>query len=716
MQVRPRTLGGLVPAAWVAVVAVVSAVGGAVASRISLSDLRTPLGEGDYTFYYALTRSTIEHGFLTGEPGLGSPIGQDLAYFPLFDQAHLLLIRLLGLGSDDPVLVLNVFVLLGFSLTGVSALALLAGLGVRAPLAAVLAVSFATLPWHVLRSPQVFLASYWSVPLALLLVLALLDREVERRVVAWCGGRRGVAVAGGVVAAVLVATAGIYYAVMAAGLAAVALLLRLPVRGETWRPAHTWSAVLVGGAAAQLLFSRVGLWLSPPLFGGFERLPVESQVFAGQLGSVFLPWTGTVAPRLDEVRREWETSVFAASSGPSFEGLASHGLVAVAGAWLLVTVAVVRLVRRRDAPAVPALLAALFIVVLLVWTSSGVGSIIAHAISPELRSWGRYSIFVGALATAGVGVVLDGWLRRRGAVTSVVVVLVLGAVVVADQWLPAPPAVAAPESTAASAQDSRAAVAALDERYGPDCPAFQYPAVRFPEEGARGAVVDYEYLEPYVVGGLESSYGGVKGTRAGEWATALGTDPGRVVAAAAATGFCSLEVLDLAVPPDDPVVSALPELLGPPVAEDPFSQRRYFDLLEVRAELDDSLGADGVAEVAEEVLHPVVAEPLLPATGRPPAARWTTRLHNTAPTAQQVEVSVPVPAEDAGVELRGGDAPVRRTVQTDRAFLSTRLEVPAGGSVELKLVAEGDVSPGAIVVTRTDTDAWDDAARVVAGG
>ena len=186
----------------------------------------------DTKFYLLLIKGILAHGWFLTNHNLGAPFGQQLYDYPQgADNLNLFTVKLIGLISPHPGVVINVFLFVTFVLDGAAACLVMRRLGVSPLVSIVCAVLFALLPYHFFRSDShLFLSSYWSLPLTAYLFIAVLDDRplFTRRP---SGGRirrlltpTSVAT---VVMCVVIASTGLYYAVFGLVMIGVALLLKL---------------------------------------------------------------------------------------------------------------------------------------------------------------------------------------------------------------------------------------------------------------------------------------------------------------------------------------------------------------------------------------------------------------------------------------------------------------------------------------------------------
>ena len=131
----------------------------------------------DTKFYLLLIKGILAHGWFLTNHNLGAPFGQQLYDYPQgADNLNLFTVKLIGLVSPHPGVVINVFLFVTFVLDGAAACLVLRRLGVSPLVSIVCAVLFALLPYHFFRSDShLFLSSYWSLPLTAYLFIAVLD-------------------------------------------------------------------------------------------------------------------------------------------------------------------------------------------------------------------------------------------------------------------------------------------------------------------------------------------------------------------------------------------------------------------------------------------------------------------------------------------------------------------------------------------------------------
>ena len=204
------------------------------------------------------------------------------------------------------------------------------------------------------------------------------------------------------------------------------------------------------------------------------------------------------------------------------------------------------------------------------------------------------------------------------------------------------------------------------------------------------------------------SYGGVKGSLAGDWPGLLDdSSPDHLAEQLAAAGFCALEVIDDVVltAGQKRVAAALPRVLGGPVTRDAVNHRTYYDLRGTLQALRARTGDAGVAAVRAGALQPVRAD-LDPGTsqlrGRPgaelfetTAARTSLRVANPAPGPRHVNVTFQVRSA-VQTTVRVGEQVLQVGSGAERVSLT--LDLAAGDAMQVPISTD---SPGQVLAGRT---------------
>ena len=583
---------------WVVATVLVAFLVGAWSLRLWEWTPTDPFALGwDHTQILSTLRDIHDHGWYWHNPDLGYPFGQDASFFPELNVLHVLVVKAIDLVVPGVYTAGGLYFVLSFPLTGLTGYLLARSQGLGRPAGFVLGVLLANAPGHAERFGHLYLAQYWVVPVALWLVLevargrALLSPR-SGTVPWWRGARTLLTVA----AVVVVGGSGVYYVAFTLVLLAVAALGRrvAGVPADLLRGLGVMAGIVLV-IAVPLAAARVGMRSS--LVTGRTpagRNPAESELFAGKLMDLLLPWPDHRLPAL-----HYLTFAYRSATRATVE-TSALGVVGVAGMTGLAVVGLLALLAGRRPDPEHARWSGLMLVAFLFFTVGGLGSFVAVFATPQVRTWSRLSLYILTLALLAVGAWLTRLERRRGVLTAGVVAGVLVLVGSLDQTNPA----VGPDHRAVAREMAglRAYTTALQARVGAGCGVFQVPVLPYPETLGPYGMEGYDQLKPYLASDdLHFSAAPMRGTAAATWQSAV--DPSDLAALAVdlrSAGFCALEVDTQGFAPGQDPTQRLTAAWGEPVARTADGTFVSWDLRTVGA-----AGA-GDARRRAEVLTPVL--------------------------------------------------------------------------------------------------------------
>jgi hypothetical protein len=607
--------------------------------RLGEADLSLPwsyAGGGDTKFYLLLIKGILDHGWFQHNPSLGAPFGLQLYDFPQgADNLNMLMVKALGLFSSNPAWVLNVFFLLTFPLTAVSAYLALRALGASTGAAVVCATIFALLPYHFYRAEsQVLLSAYYSVPLGALLFLrlwqepGLLARSGSSEEAApgarasrWISRRTLVTLA----MCVVIGSAGLYYAVFA---------LVLLVGGSVVAAfARRGRRMVISGALCSLaIVTMLAINLAPSLSyqsahgknTAIARTPLQSDQFGLRLGNLLLPVQQDRLPFLSDVNQRYTEATSTGYCEQCFENLGTVGSIGFLSLCLL---ALVSIVGVAGAFAVRAVYRAAALGVALsfaVATIGSVSSLLAFFVTSDIRGWNRMSLFIAFFSLLTVALLLDAGARRLAARSPgaggrvlasglLAGVLVLGAVDETSSYF-----VPNYEKDAREWRSDATFVRQIETRMPQGAAIFELPYVPFPEGygsiSTNVSVPNTTFDTTYELGrgyihseGLRWSYGAIKG-RAADWQGQLAAKPLYLsLAAAAEDGFQGLWVdpHGYAVKVRKRLAPLFEKLLGVVPLVSPAHDLLFFDLRPFASGLERRHTAAQLAALRFATLYPL---------------------------------------------------------------------------------------------------------------
>jgi hypothetical protein len=520
--------------------AAVLALGAAVVFlKLWEADLGIPFDySGDTVLNLTLVKTVMEHAWYLHNPDLGAPHGQDLYDYPVAssDTLNLIFFRLGGLVADNAASVMNVFYVLTFPLTAVTAFIVLRRLPVSRGIALVCALLYTLLPYHFLRGEvHLFLAAYYAVPIGAYLMIAVFrgDRLFGR----W----RPTLVTAALCAVVAAASGSFYYSAFTVLLVAFAALLRFVAQRER-------ETLVAGGGIVALILAVSLIQLAPTIVYRIDhgtndqvakRYWFESEVYGLKLTNLLLPVDHHRIGALARRKAEYGQQI------PQTEGQgATLGVVASAGFLWLIGVALAACVGvgRRYSLGLHGGLAALTVVSVLFATTGGFSTLLG-VVWPQIRSWNRISIFIAFFSLAAVALLLEtlrGALDRRRlpALVFPAVLTAVLAVGVFDQTTPA--YIPAYDALRSAYRNDQQLVASLEDQLPAGASVVELPYEPFPEP-ALGGRAPYDPAKPYLHShDLRWSWGAMRG-RPEDWAATIAGKPAaQVVPAARRAGFSGI--------------------------------------------------------------------------------------------------------------------------------------------------------------------------------
>jgi phosphoglycerol transferase len=533
--------------------------------KLDGADLKVPLIYGvDALLVETLAKGMIEKGWYWENDAIGAPGGFQMFDFPLADNLHLAVMKLIALAIPDGAAVCNIYYLLTFPLITLSCLCVFRAFQIAYGPAILGSLLFSFLPYHFQRSEaHLFLSGYYLVPPMVMVIL-----WVSRGQVFWHAPRCGVVsrprhngvaeeeqqrprfellsrralVSVGI--CLLVSSAGIYYAFFACYLLLVAGMASCITQRkiQPLAPALVLIAILFVGVYANL-YPSYAFWRT---HGKNPTVAVrafqESEVYALKIAQLFLPVSGHRLGYLKDLESRYQQQTSLLNTNDYL------GVVGCCGFLLLLA----RLPRRRSRSAKPSLLDDLLVLTMaaiLLATIGGFSSMFSLLVNTSLRCYYRMTIYVAFCALFAVVFRLDRlarryvrtWQARIPGYAFLAGLLVLG---ILDQT--AGFCYFDYASTKVEYLQDRAFVRALEQTLPPGALVFQLPYKPFPETGFAGThhLYDYELFRAYLHSkSLRWSYGAMRNREVDRWQGAVVQKPlPQLVETLALAGFSGIYI------------------------------------------------------------------------------------------------------------------------------------------------------------------------------
>lgn len=479
---------------------------------------------GDALSHGLLIKSIVDTGWYLELSRVGAPFSASFLSYPIDEGFHLVLLKVLAFVSGSYAATFNLFYIGSFATIAIASYVVLRMFGVATSLSVAGAVIYAIIPYHFLRLSHLFLASYVTVPIAVGLAYYAWLRGTGIQP-PWQGWRRVLLFVG----AVIVGSAGVYYAAFAClllGVSAVnATFARKSIRGPL--PGLGW-IVFIGVV--------VLLNVSPHLMHSFSkgavasatitRSPGESELYSLRPSLLVLPTPAHRSATLAAIGDRYSQTMVLVNENRS----AALGILGSVGLLVLLAVAWRRLASKDiGLSEIDTWFATQTIVVIAVGTFGGLGALFAFMVSPALRGYNRISVVISFLATAMLLLWAQRWLHRRFQGRACVVAMSVVAVemILFASWDQTSEASRVNHVQIDSAWQSDARfVRTVEAAVEPESNILIWPYLRFPEQ-APSHEEGYNGLLRLPLHAQHSrwSYGAMVGSEADRWLSALANMP-----------------------------------------------------------------------------------------------------------------------------------------------------------------------------------------------
>ena len=537
-----------------------------------------PLGvpstyDGDGLYYAALIKGTLENGWFLDNPDLGAPFGLDMRPFPMVDNTHFFMLKLIGYVAGDFASTMTIFYLFSFFAVAVVAYAAMRWMGIGRMLSACGAFLYSLQSYHFIRGSHLMLASYFVVPVLVGFAFSLYGRA------AWLGQRWWGTLC--LFALLFVAAGcGVYYDVFCCLLIGFASI-SAAIEKLSWRP------LVLGLVAGLAMLVGIATNLAPSLIESrhhvsdikiVDRHPREAELFGLRLTQLALPWVG---------HRNSSMHGIAASYGEEFSNVnenstASIGMLALSG--FLGSIAALLLGSLWSGLRPLVRMGAMNVLAFAYATIGGIGAWLAWEITPEIRALNRISIVIAFVSLCALVWILQSLCDRleKSAVRTAAMTIGVGFIALVGFWdqVPAAHASAAHRNQSSYLNDA-ASGEAIMRALQPGSAVYQLPYVPYPEGPAYFREDGYGLLRRYLhTHDIRWSFAAMKGREGDQWIRAIERLPlENRLSKLRASGFSAVMVERKAF--DDngrQLESQLSATLGPPTMVCPDQSCALYDL------------------------------------------------------------------------------------------------------------------------------------------
>jgi phosphoglycerol transferase len=448
---------------------------------------------GDNIWSLVTIKNIRSNGWFNNNLQLGYPDYQNLSLVPSLDWFHLILIKILTIFIEDNFITFTIFILIINTLTGISMY-----VASRYYLNAFYSVAFTSTivlsPWRFERYlDHSFLSNLTPLACSLILGNLLVNNSTKRKTILYYYLYP-------ILLIVIISLSGMYWIF----LSTITLLIfffantiKLNIRIFTLIATFV---VSIGVSYGLNFFSY-----DQNVFQNFKRSTVESEIYGGKLQSLFLPSSNSGIDFFNLARQKLNSSV-----SSSFEGNANLTIIGVLGSYLIILIIIVNLQNYEYYKKFyqVRILVIIWFTVLLIFVSSGFGTLFAYYISPQIRATGRFSVYLMIISSLIFLYFLQNVKRKwlKYVFSPIVIVLTLFDLNSGNYRINTI------ENTLFE-KEIQSFVNKIENESEEKCIIYQLPFSRFPENPQIHNLKDYELFWPYLFSeNLVYSYGAVKGT------------------------------------------------------------------------------------------------------------------------------------------------------------------------------------------------------------
>ncbi|MDD1727763.1 MAG: hypothetical protein LUQ50_01680 [Methanospirillum sp.] len=509
--------------------------------------------DGDGLEYNLLTKTMIENGWWLENPMTGAPGTLELYDYPIGSNLDLLIMKFISLFSGNYAVVMNVYYILGFFLTGLCSLYVFRALRIAYPIAVFGSLLFSFLYYHFFRISHYNLTAYYMIPLMILVILWVCQGESL-----FCRntGKRGLfsgltLTHKGLIAIffLLITSTHPYYGFFGLLLLAVATL---------WSYSRTYHVsdflngaiacvVLMAGIVLNKLPSLVYGLLHGPSFVMSYRYAFESETWGMKLIQLLLPAQGHRIPFLADIAQQYTQyrPLVNENVSASLGIIGSIGLVITLG-WIFIRG--FPLIQAKLAERAPLVdhLSLLTFASILIGTIGGISAIIAQ-VFPDIHSYNRISLFIAFFGILIVLLLLQLVFEQYRTLPLfcplfLILLLVLLTAGIFDQ-VPAGYALTPGSDREKEFQMQADYFGQIEQKMPAGSSIFILPDIGgFPNSNPPGKIKGLDSLKPYLhTHNLKWSYPTMKGRFWDNWQTAVcASTPEDMVGHLFATGFTGM--------------------------------------------------------------------------------------------------------------------------------------------------------------------------------
>jgi phosphoglycerol transferase len=493
-----------------------------------LVDLQTPiLGSGDYYYVLSSYKTLIETGLTFTNPLTGMPFGARLTDFYSGDIFFSFITVIMSTIYKDPAEIHNLIYLGGFPLTALTALYTLKKINIPFYLALPGSISFAFLPFHLLRYAH-GLATYFIVPLGLLLFheaysgsLSIAKIDTNRKKIHFNLKQPRLWLS--VLICIITASSSVYFTffISAIGVASALRCLFDSKRADRFNRSISCFFLVFVMLVSTLATAAPFLLQSSPV-SPFQRYPQESEVYGLKIIQLLLPSVTHRLPQFVQAAQIYNTT----STSVNENYTASLGIIGSLG--FLYSLFFLFRVRNENAESVDIYFGFVNVICVFLATVGGFGAVIAYLLLPSIRAYNRISVLIGFVSIASFCLMITRLIEYvaslkfiENQVKHFIIPLGLAVILLVGVFIDQcnyPNFVENYNSLKEVFLSEKRFAKKIEKTMPEGAMIFQLPFMEFPEVVPINNMKSYDPFKPYIhTSGLRWSYGDIKGGKSSEW-------------------------------------------------------------------------------------------------------------------------------------------------------------------------------------------------------
>lgn len=380
---------------------------------------------------------------------------------------------------------------------------------INAWISCMISAIYSLAPYHFLRIPHTAFIGYYTIPLCMIMLYYIVDfdssnKKVSKVLLFMC--------------ALIVGLGNPYYfffGLMLFALSYLILIIRL-INDKKTHSKKDWIKLIFDKCWAFVLMCITFFACQLPRviymrtshnnYNAVGRFPYEAETFGLKMIQMVLPSPYHNSRSLQNITHSYNASGVSVNENMT----ACLGLLGVLGMTILFFELYKNLVLKETGFLLIDFLALSNLLLLLVGTVGGLGTIFNYLITAQFRSYNRISIFIACLCLTGLAITLEKIVIHNKPLGLIIVIsfLVMG---LYDQ-VPLKPLFPYNVENSAAQKQLEAYFNEIESVLGENKMVYQLPYMQFPENGYINNLPDASHFQGYVfTDTLKWSYGGIKG-------------------------------------------------------------------------------------------------------------------------------------------------------------------------------------------------------------